>query len=205
MSDKKIMKNEVDFDDSPEWLDPALQLYSDLKVFTEGGRDVEDVSAAFEQRCNEAGDVALSLAKLRQERRRVGFVPLSFADYVQGLGRVANVRFESVLRWLQVDSLANPSPKVAKAFAKLAMELDFSLRETLIYIRIGYASLVGSAPVPLLLARHRSQSQRAGQLEECEVVLGQLEAKYDVERLRELRRTEFEIRGAFRQDEKSER
>jgi hypothetical protein len=106
---------------------------------------------------------------------------------------------------LQVDDLANPSPKVAKAFAKLAKELDFSLRETLIHIRIGYASLVDSAPVPLLLARHRSQTQRAGQLEECEAVLGQLEAKYDVDQLRELRRTEFEIRGAFRQDEKRER
>jgi hypothetical protein len=202
MSEEKKLKNEINSDDSLEWLDTALQLCSDLKVFTEGGREIEEVSAAFEQRCNEAGDVALSLAKLRQERRRVGFVPLSFSDYVQGLVRVANVRFESVLQWLQVDDLAKPSPKVAKAFAKLAMELDFSLRETLIHIRIGYASLVDSAPVPILLARHRAQAQRAGQLEECEVVLGQLEAKYDVDSLRDLRRTEFEIRGAFRQNER---
>lgn len=203
MSEENKDNPQLDNYDPPTWLKSMLRASTELELFSNDESEIEDVSAAFHERCQEAADLALSLIKLRQERQRVGFVPLSFADYVQGLVRVANVRLSAVLQWLRIDDLSRPTPDCAKAFVKLAKEIDLGLRETLIHIRIGFAILQDSAPVPLLVARHRSPTSRGDELEQCEAVLGKLEAKYELDDLRELRRTEFEIRAAFRGYERS--
>jgi len=199
MSEESNNMQQLDNYDTPNWLENTLRSSAELERFGEDAGELENVSAAFHERCQEAADTALSLIKLRHERQRVGFVPLSFADYVQGLVRVANVRLPAVLQWLKIDDLKRPTPEAAKAFARLAKEIGLGVRETLIHIRIGFATLEDSAPVPLLVARHRSPMSHGNQLEECEVVLGQLESKYALDSLRELRRTEFEIRAAFRE------
>jgi hypothetical protein len=194
---KQISSINDESGEPPEWLNAMLRLAGEADAFNEIEGEAETTSPPFQSRCQEASEVALILAKLSKERQRIGFVPLSFADYIHGLVKVANVRLALVFKRLKINDLSRPSPNDAKAFARLAQQLGVSLREVLIHIRIGFAARIDSAPVPLLLARHRSFAARRGQLEECEVVLGQLESQYDLDNLRELRRTELEVRAAY--------
>ena len=183
----------ADFYEPPEWLDDALR-----QTFGGGGIQFSEPSEAFKQRCRTAASVALSVAKLRNERQRIGFVPISLAEYIQGLIKVTGVRIDAVLARFGIDDITRLSTDSVRNLARLAQELNISLREVLIHVRIGFLEKVDSAPVPLLLARHRSAGLRS-QLDECEAVLGTAEAEYDGELLNELRRTEFEIRAAYMQ------
>jgi hypothetical protein len=77
--------------------------------------------------------------------------------------------------------------------------LGIELREALIHLRVGFAEQIDGAPMPLLMARHRSAGGGRSNLEECESVLGDVEATYDMNTLRELRRTEFEFRSVYKE------
>ena len=194
---------EKDFEDMsanvyepPKWLDDALR-----ELFDDGHGTVIEFSPpseAFRERCREAANVALSIARLRNERRRIGFVPISLAEYIQGLVKVTGVQSGAVLARFGIDDIKRLTSGSARSLARLAQELDISLREVLIHVRIGFVEKIDSAPVPLLLARHRSAGSRS-QLEECEAILGTAEAEFDGELLNELRRTEFEIRAAYKE------
>lgn len=192
---------EQDFEDvstdayePPKWLDNALR-----QTFARGDAiEFSRPSEAFKARCRTAANVALSIAKLRNERRRIGFVPMSLAEYIQGLIKVTGVQIDTVLSRFGIDDVTRVTSGSARNLARLAQELNISLREILIHVRIGFLEKIDSAPVPLLLARHRSTGPR-NQLEECEAILGSAEAEYDGELLNELRRTEFEIRAAYKQ------
>lgn len=190
---------EVDDDEPPVWLDDAVRLASEERLFNGGpGADGAQPGAeAFLRRCDEAAEVALGILRLREERQRVKFVPLSFAEYLQGLVKVADVRLPAVLAWLKIDDIKRPGPATAPAFARLAREIGIELREALIHIRIGFAAQADAAAVPLLLARHRNSGARRGMLEDCEVVLGSIEAGYDFDLWKELQDTEAEVRAAY--------
>src|SRR5215510_14153379 len=101
---------EQDFEDMsanvyepPKWLDDALR-----EVFDDGhGTAIEfsQPSEAFRERCREAANVALSMARLRNERRRIGFVPISLAEYIQGLVKVTGVQIDAVLARFGIDDI----------------------------------------------------------------------------------------------------
>jgi len=186
-------------DQTPDWLDDVLR--ESFKDRHEAKVVFDEPSQAFRQRCQAAADSAFSIVKLRNERRRIGFVPISLAEYVQGLVKVAGVQIEGVLARFGIDDITSGTSDSARKLARLAQELGISLREVLVHVRIGFVERIDSVPVPLLLAHHRSTGVR-DQLGECEAVLGLAEAEYDGELLNELRRTEFEIRAAYKQGEK---
>jgi hypothetical protein len=58
------------------------------------------ISQAFMERCAEASKVALNFAKLREARRRVGFVPLPATDYIRQLIKQVGIPEASILSWL---------------------------------------------------------------------------------------------------------
>jgi len=194
---------EQDFEDMsanvyepPKWLDEALR-----QVFDDGHStaiEFSEPSEAFRERCREAANVALTIARLRSERRRIGFVPISLVEYIEGLVKVTGVQIDAVLARFGIDDIRRVTADSVRNLARLAQELNISLREVLIHVRIGFVEKFDSAPVPLLLARHRSAGPRT-KLEECEAILGTAEAEYDRELLNELRRTEFEIRAAYKE------
>jgi hypothetical protein len=152
---------------------------------------------AFEERCGAAAAAALSVARLREERRRVGFVPLSLDEYIHGLVKLADVPIAPVLSLLGVEDLSGTESQSARAAARLARAIGMSVREALAHLRIGLAAQFGSAPVSLLVARHRSPGSGRPALEECEDVLRRIESEYDLEGLRTLRQLKAEVGATF--------
>ncbi len=199
----EIPSLDIESYEPPEWLAEVLDACRRSGTFSLMNEETEQVSPELLGRYSEAARVAHSVALLRKERQRVGFVPLSFADYVNGLMKVTNVPLAPVLRWFGIADLARPEPSTARDFARLAEALGMNLREALAHIRIGFAALIDFAPIPLLVARHRAAGPRGSQMEECESVLGEIEADYDIQSLKQLRRTEFEIRAAYKEMEKA--
>lgn len=164
------------------------------------GATLPEASAeeAFRGRCHEAGAAAHSIARLRHERQRVGFVPLPLAEYIQGLVKLAGVPLGPVFARLGVTDLTCAEPDSVRGAARLAREVGISLRETLAHLRIGLAAQAGSAPFPLLVARCRATGHRRTPLEECEDVLKQIEVGYGLDGLRKLRNLESEIGAVYR-------
>jgi hypothetical protein len=204
MSKKKQTQDfQLEVYNPPAWLVEALQIARDLAIIRGFDEESERISEDFRHRCHEAAEVALTIARLRKERQRVGFMPLSLADYIQGLAKVAGISLSYVLKWLDISDLSQPKPDSARAFARLAQELGLSLREILIHVRISFAGGLDFAPIPVLIAHRRSVDTRRSQLEECESVLGQLESEYDAKFLSDLRHIESEIRAAYEEHEKT--
>lgn len=187
----------IESSEPPPWLVNLLRLARESTFLDPP--DEEPIPPDLLGRYREAADVAFSLAKLRKERENIGFVPLSIADYVQGLVKVANVSLGPILVWLGIEDLSQLGPTSAKAFAKLTRGLGIRMREALVHLRIGFAEQIDSAPMPLLVARHRSAGTFRSQMEECEAVLSEIESEYDLDCLRELRSTEFEVRAAYKE------
>jgi hypothetical protein len=198
MIEQDLRNNGVEMYEPPKWLDDVLR-----RSFAGSDRAVTEFPApseAFHQRSRDAANSALSIIRLRNERRRIGFVPITLAEYIQGLVKVAGVQIESVLARFGIENISRSNSDSARKLARLAQELGISLREVLIHARIGFVERTNALPVPLLLAHHRSIGVR-DQLGECEAALGMAEAGYDGELLNELHRTEFEIRAAYKQGE----
>lgn len=137
-----------------------------------------------------------TLAKIRKERQRVGFVTISFAAYVRGLAKRAGVSLTPVLEWLGIANLSRPNQGAASAFAQLAQEMGLSLGETLVQIRIGFAEQLGIAQIPGHF-RPRTGGSQPDKLEVCDTALQELESEYNIEGLRELRSIEDEIRAVY--------
>lgn len=184
----------------PEWLNNTLHLYMGQTLRSRPEAALERPSEDFLQRCREAADVAASVARLRTGRRQLGFVPMALADYIRGLAKVAGVQLSVVLARFGLDDAALQDPGSVRGLARLARDLGIGLRETLIHLRIGFVEKIDAVPVTLLLAHHRAPGV-LDQLGECEAVLRLAEAKYESGWLDEVRRAEFEIRAAYKEDE----
>ncbi len=153
---------------------------------------------AFRGRCRAAGAAALTVATLRKERQRVGFVPLPLAEYIHGLVKLAETPLAPVFAWLGVTDLASTERRSVRAAARLAREVGMSAREALAHLRIGFAAQAGSAPVSLLVARHRSAGRWRAPLEEYEDALEEIEGGYDLDSLRKLRDLRSEVGAAYK-------
>jgi hypothetical protein len=193
------LSDSIESHDTPSWLTDVLRVSRDSLLFSQF--EHEPILEESHEKYREAAYIALSMMKLRKERERVGFVPLSLAAYVQGLVKVAKVPLTPILAWLGIDDLSQLGSGSARGFALLAQGIGVGLREALIHLRIGFAEQIDAAPMPLLVARQRSTGARRSHLEECEAVLGDIESEYELGCLRELRRTEFEFRAAYKEHE----
>lgn len=157
------------------------------------------ISEAFMMRCAEAGKVAFNFAKLRDARQRVGFVPLSAADYIRQLVKQVGIPESSILSWLGREDFSLAEQKGVVDFARLAQRVGISLREALVHLRIGFASHMGSTPVPILLARTRSSHSQLKPIEYSEAILQEIESGYDITNLRKLRTMELKLTASYDQ------
>ncbi|MGA2185905.1 MAG: hypothetical protein ABSH47_23035 [Bryobacteraceae bacterium] len=167
----------------PVWLTEAL--------------DGSVVSNQFFRRCREAADAALALALLTAEREKIGFVPLSFADYLKGVARVLGVHLDPVLAWARIADASRVDSATVSGFARLWRELGFSARETLAQLKTSFAERVEGVPLALLAAQRRTGGMHHSALDECESVVGQLEGQWDGGTMSELRQMEAQVRVAF--------
>jgi hypothetical protein len=187
---------------APSWLTDLLLESNDYLAFNTV--ETEPGDKDFQKRCREAAFLAMSLSSLRKEKDRIGFVPLSLAAYLQGLFRVADVALQPILAWIGIEKLSDLNSAQVARLARLARDIGIELREALIHLRIGFAEQLDGTPMPLLVARQRSSAgAKRSSLEECETVLGEIELEYDLESLRVLRRTEFEFRSAYKEEDRS--
>jgi hypothetical protein len=188
------MNNQQDYN-SEVWVEEVLRFCKDSGIFvlTDGTLDPPELVSRYE----EAARVGYIVARLRQERERIGFVPLSFSEYVDGLLKVINAPITPVLVWLGLPGLTQPDATSARSFALLARELGMSLRETLAHLRISFASQLETIPIPLLVARHRVDGAVSSQIVACENALNQIETDYDLQSLKELRGIEIEARKVY--------
>src|SRR5215207_1162336 len=115
-----ISSLEIDSYDPPEWLAEVFDACKRSGTFSLPDGEAERVSPELMRKYAEAARVAHSVALLRKEKQRVGFVPLSFADYVNGLVKVNNVELAPVLRWFGIDDVSRPEPSAGRAFARFA-------------------------------------------------------------------------------------
>jgi len=181
----------------PEWLTQALGTAAPSILGTQDGAGFYRTDPAFEARCRQAAEAALSIAMLRAERQRVGFVPMPFSDYVNGLVKLANVPLSPIMSWLGVETFSGLDLKVVNAYARLAQAIGLSLREVAMLMRISFAAQVGSVPVSLLVARRRSTAPQRTSLETSEAALREIEANYDSDKLVELHQIESELSAAY--------
>ncbi|HMG73128.1 MAG TPA: hypothetical protein VK582_06460 [Pyrinomonadaceae bacterium] len=179
----------------PEWVLSILTLF-ESSTAENAKSDKTPIDEMFTKRCAGAAELALNLAKLRQERQRVGFVPLSATDYIRRLIELVDIPESPILSWLQSEDFSLDDPKSANAFARLAQRVGISLREALVHLRISFAAQRGS-PVPILLARTRSSSPHLTPIESSEVLLREIESGYDVADLRQLRAIEQELTASY--------
>ncbi len=170
----------------------------DLHQFPDSAPPSFDVSPAFRVRCRDAALAPLALARLREERSRVGFVPLSMADYIEGIAKARGVSLTALLDSHGIAALGPPDAHSAPAFAGLARNLGMSFREALAHIRIGLAEAFEAPPAAILMARARSApGRRLFPLDQCEAALEHIEASYTPAQSAELRRVESALRAAY--------
>ena len=159
--------------------------------------DSAKVSPGFRERCENAALLALDIAKMRDEKQRVGFVALSFRAYLEGLGKIAGVSLAPILVWFGIPDLEAVPASAAAALAGLTRELDISAREAFALMRVSVAERLGVAPVPLLAARRRSGGPSVDPLEECERTLKQIESDYPAEVQGEITRMQSAIASRY--------
>lgn len=154
--------NELENDQSPEWM---------VKMITETCG-----TQAVRTRMREAGAVAFALARMRSEKQNIGFVPLPFGEYLQGLAKLAGVAMDPVLRWAAIRDFTVFEAKEATGLGRLARTLGFAIEELFLSLRISVAEHAGGAPLPMLAA-HRGASG-AVTISQCDRALHQLESSW---------------------------
>lgn len=174
------------------WLEDVVGIYCSEEYFYVNS-ELMPPSSTFRSRCQKAASVALIISKLRQERQRIGFVPLSFAEYVKGLAKAAGTSLSPVLEWLGIADIGFVDAKSARGFARFAQEIGLNLREVLIHLRIGFISQFEAAPIAALVAHRRTNSGQRNQLDECEMILKQFASECNAQLLQELREIESEV------------
>lgn len=174
-----------------EWILEALRL---TESATAGELATTEI---FAKRCAEAATLALNLTKLREERYRVGFVPLPATEYIQRLVEMVDIPDSPLFSYLSEEGASITTPRRAFAFGQVAQRIGMSLREALIHIRIGFSAHMGSSAVPILLARARSAGSTDSPIERCEALLREIESEYDISTLRQLRALELELSMSY--------
>ena len=178
----------------PVWLETVVQMtYREREQ--SNPREV-----AFQQQCRAAAMEAYHDALLCQEKQRVGFVPLSFKEYVEGLAKLVGCPLPSLCTRAGTVELGPIHLGNVHEVANLARGLGINLREILAMVRIEMANRLDFTPIPLLLARRRTGTGKSDPLAECEAALQQLEPEYDPASFAELERLEMALRKAYSQE-----
>ncbi len=181
----------------PGWFSKALSLTRESELFTSFNNQQHHPSLIFQQRCHKSAEVALTIVKIRKERKRIGFAPLPLAEYVKSIAANKGCVLSPVLKWLGIKDLFNLNYKTAKSFAKFAKVLGMSHNEALVHICIGFAkqhSIDCMLSSPTL---SRAAIARGSQFDEGEELLRQLDSQLNPNDLEELNFIKSEIRSEF--------
>lgn len=203
-TEKTLVENRLIED--PDYFEESRRIQGTLNLFR--ATRVQDIpvpraeqwsqfEANLRKRFSAFSEVKPILERLRTERHRIGFAPIAFASYIQGLAQGIGLPLSSVLEWFGIGDLAQPDRRNAQGFADLAQGIGLNLREALLQIRIGFAEQYGGSPILVHAARFRASDSQLSEFDTCEAALQQLERGYDQAVLRELESVQMEIRAFY--------
>lgn len=182
----------------PDWLPEALASVADYDEYFGPEAERPEAPSAFRERCRQSAVCALALARMRDECHRTGFVPLSVADYFDGIAKSAGVGLDPVLEQYGLPSLRQLDSQSASALGRLARAVGMRLEVVLANLRIALAEALGVPPVAILAARGRAVPGRhTSPLEECEAALSRVEANYSAAEKHQLSQIELAARAAY--------
>ncbi len=178
--------SEIDIEETPSWLIEVLES--------------AQVTESLRERMKKAGSASYAMARMRTEKEKIGFVPLPFAEYLEGLATLAGVSLAPVLAAAGISSAAKPTVGTAERIGRLAHTLGLQLEDLILHLRVGIAEQTAGAPLPMLAA-HRGVST-GGRPRECSRFLDQLELRWppdlrnEMDAIREAAASGFRARAA---------
>ena len=178
--------SEIDIEETPPWLIEALES--------------AQVTESLRERMRKAGGAAYAMARMRAEKEKVGFVPLPFAEYLDGLATLAGVSLAPVLASLGIANAGRPAVSNAGLIGRLAYTLGFGLEDLILNLRVGIAEEAVGAPLPMLAA-HRGAST-SSHPRDCARFLDQIELRWppdlrsEMDAIREAAASGFRERAA---------
>ena len=158
-----------------------------------------DVSSSsdFLQKCADAGQLAADIARLRQARQQLGFLPFPVDGYLRRLAKNAGVTLAPILAWCGIDASSSQDIISARGWARLAKEIGLGLREALVHTRLSFAEALSPRPVPVRVRRRQAGHTRRTRLDEYERLVDEIVAQWDQEALAKLSTAETEIREMY--------
>ncbi|MCI0338377.1 MAG: hypothetical protein L0226_12410 [Acidobacteria bacterium] len=196
MNEKEPSQLDIEPDyDPPAWLLHGFEAARDLELFE--SEEMEPLSEEMLMRCREAAEVALTLAKLRAAKKRIGFLPLAFTEYIYGLANYDRKSIKAVLDFFGITDLSSLNHATAKNLARLSLQLGFTLQETLVHLGITFTNHFSHISIPGRIAHRSSVGGEHDAMGNCQAVLREIETEYDQETLRQLRQLESIIRAEY--------
>ena len=178
----------------PVWLLTAMRLHRQLLDFSQNS-SAENPDELFMARCGTVGKIA----RLRELRNQIGFLPMPFWEYVDGLAKLAGVARDVILSWGGLTDTTSWDSYAILQMSRLAKTLGLEARETALLLRMSVAQRVGVAPAACLLAARRDPGATlvTKHLEEWEAALSQIELDYSPDDLADCQRIEREVSAAY--------
>jgi hypothetical protein len=138
----------------PQWLGQVLRASRSVLHTSAFMSPPVPASGEFSKQCLDAAHVALTLSKLRVERKRLGFVPLSIRDYLSSLAQSAQVALEPALRWAGIRELSTMNVGFASSWARFAKGLGMEVEEAVMLFRISFLDAQSPDAAAPALARN---------------------------------------------------
>lgn len=181
----------------PEWLSASLRSagqFFDLDAFR---KEPTPVSQTFEEQCALAANTVYALHQMREQQRKMKFVPMPLPDHVERLADAAGVSIREALAWLGVTEVSEVMFLGGTRLGQLARRLGLGLQEALALTEAGYAETKGMEPMTLLAASARGNVGSGTQLAQCESMLARIRESYDCSTREELDAILDELEQAY--------
>jgi hypothetical protein len=160
-------------------------------------------TATLQARCESAARAAYTLARMRRECRRVGFAPVSFADYVQSIAGAVREPLDAVLAWagLSRSGLQRVDRAAARGIGRLARALDMDFGQALLHANIGFTEGRSPAAASAVMS-FRSEGSYGGAADggEGQFLLRRLRAELTPDQMRELLEIEHDLQEAYNEE-----
>ena len=135
-----------------------------------------NITDSLRERMKGAGQLAYIMARMRAEKTKVGFVPLPFMEYLEGLATLAGVPLSYLHISTGIPDADHITTSTVSLVGRLAHILGFKLEELILHLRVGFAEHTSGTPLPMLAA-HRGASTQ-GDARDCSNFLDDLEARW---------------------------
>jgi hypothetical protein len=161
-------------DDEDAWLMTALNIHGAKaldRFLTAPDAGMEPTS---QTRWDQAVQVALDLARLQAECRRIPTPSIGFKDYLHTLAAANRISLQPLLRWAgleNISQLQNIRHETAYSIGRLARALGMSLQQALYHVNIDFAIQQGAEfPEGINLAGRSTGISLAARLEGISLV-----------------------------------